>query len=371
MKKADYLSSLTSLRGIAALLVVIFHFDLIFFRLAAPNSPFFIRKGYLWVDLFFMLSGFIMMHVYGRFFSDGIKLQHLKEFFRARFARIYPLHLFSFLSVVVLYFWYRTFNEMNAMDVFTFNMKAIPTNLLLLHSMGFHSYLSWDTPSWSISTEWWVYVVFPFIIIPFKKIIAWKKRAVLLFILLGYFMVIYYLYPLSNAASPFPNVSGVYSLDVTYDYGFIRCFLGFLFGMLIYELYKIKWCYSYLSKGSSLMYATIAVKMPDFIPIILFASVVLMSAYAVGRARAFLNFKPLSFLGDISYSVYLMHMPILFFFLFLAKKYPTEASNTSIGVSWLYCLIFVGIVIATSTITYKFIEMPMRRKLNPLLQKSN
>lgn len=128
IKNGKYISSLTALRGIAALLVIIFHFDLIFFRLAASDTPFFIRNGYLWVDFFFILSGFIMMHVYGESFSGKFNIQVFKKYMRARFARIYPLHIFSFLSVVVFYFWYFSHNKLNAMDVCIFNAKAIYAN---------------------------------------------------------------------------------------------------------------------------------------------------------------------------------------------------------------------------------------------------
>jgi len=375
-QKTAYLSSLTSLRGIAALLVILFHFDVVFSRLAAPDSPFFIRKGYLWVDFFFLLSGFIIMHVYGKSFSNGLNFQNFKQFMRARFARIYPLHIFSFLSVIALFIWYRGHYELNAIDKINFDLKAIPTNLLLLQSMGFHKYLSWDTPSWSISTEWWMYVAFPFVLVPFRKVVAWKKRAVLLFIIIGYLFIIYYLYPLSKAASPFPSAEKNYLLDVTYDYGFFRCFLGFLFGMLLYEFYRIKWGYSYLKKSGALLLSTaiifvaLSLKIPDIITVMIFGSIILMSAYTEGAGKLFLNLKPLVFLGDISYSLYLMHMPLLFLMLFLAKKYPMMIS-TSLAVSWLYFLAYLASVMIISTLTYNFVEVPMRKRINPSLHQRN
>lgn len=82
----------------------------------------------------------------------------------------------------------------------------------------------------------------------------------------------------------------------------------------------IKWGYDRLSKNRSFWVASAGVfialsfKMPDFISVILFGSVLLISAYAGGNVKKILNKKPLLFLGDISYSMYLMHMPTLFFF---------------------------------------------------------
>src|ERR1700744_4959496 len=79
--------ALTGLRGVAALWVVLFHMEL--------ETPIpIIEKGYLGVDIFFILSGFILMHVY----ADRKEFNY-NEFVRARLARIYPLHM---LSLVVL-----------------------------------------------------------------------------------------------------------------------------------------------------------------------------------------------------------------------------------------------------------------------------
>src|SRR5882757_7286140 len=89
----------TALRGIAALLVVIFHYRGIAepaFNVDAITS--FFAKGYLWVDCFFMLSGFILCHRYGT--SPGETLANSTLFLKARFARIYPLHLATLLFFV-------------------------------------------------------------------------------------------------------------------------------------------------------------------------------------------------------------------------------------------------------------------------------
>ena len=373
MQKVNYLSSLTSLRGIAALLVIIFHFDAIFIHLAPYGEHPFFRKGYLWVDFFFLLSGFIMMHVYGQLFVDGFKMASFKKFIRARFARIYPLYLFSFFLVILVYLWFRANFEINFWDDLIFDIGAIPTNLLLLQSMHLTSYLTWNQPSWSVAAEWWIYLLFPFMIVPFKKIINWRKSALMLFILGGYFFIIYYLYPLSNASSPFPSIENN-SLNVTYDFGFIRCFFGFLFGMLLYELYSAKLAAKYFSRSFYFLLATIGTvfvlgqNVSDLYPVLLFAIIVLMGAYATGLSEKLLNLKPLQFLGEISYSMYLIHIPLLFFISFLAKKYyPIDMEFNPDFPAWTLCWVFVALVIIISAFTYHFIEVPARKKINPSL----
>jgi len=379
MKKKTYLSSLTSLRGIAALLVILLHVNFFCFALAPWDSPFdlFIQKGYLWVDFFFLLSGFIMMHVYSESFGESIR-KNFKQFMRSRFARIYPLHLFSFLCMVAFFFWYRAnFTLYPADYTNTFNVQTIWTNLLLLHSMGLNGNLSWNSASWSISVEWWMYVVFPFLLIPFRKLTDWKKIFIFFGVISGYFFIIYYLYPLSAAASGAPSSSIKDTLDVTYNYGFVRCFFGFLFGMLLYELYRVGWGRKYLNKNitwlltMAIVVIVMTFSMPDFIPIIAFSAIILASVYTEGIGKKLLNLKPLVYLGDISYSLYLMHLPIMFFLLnyLRVKKFPeVQLENPSWQTAWLYTLVYLAIVIFVSTLTYYFIEVPMRQKLN---QSSN
>src|ERR1017187_3429792 len=100
--KAQYLSNLTPLRGIAALLVAVFHFEMAIARFVPAQQTMFFEKCYLMVDLFFVMSGFLILHVYGDSFMLSITKANLRKFIVARFARIYPLHCFSLMLLVVL-----------------------------------------------------------------------------------------------------------------------------------------------------------------------------------------------------------------------------------------------------------------------------
>lgn len=310
-----------------------------------------------------------MIHIYGESFSKNIKFENFKQFIRARFARIYPLHIFSFLSMAIFFLLYSRTNTLSRN--YSFNLiEAIPANLSLLHSMGIQGYLNWNIPSWAISTEWWMYVLFPFVLTPFNKITGWKKIFIPIFIIAGYLIIIYYLHPLSNAISAFPKENNVNSLDVTYDFGFIRCFFGFMSGVFIYKLYQIKWMHSYFKSSFLLLFASamlivvLSFRLSDLIPVILFASIVLMGAYNNGLGKKLLNLRPLLFLGDISYSLYMMHFPIMAFFLTFIGKYTSMPSNANLASSWMYCFVYLAITIMVSTFTYGFIENPIRKKLN-------
>jgi peptidoglycan/LPS O-acetylase OafA/YrhL len=99
-----YLSNLTPLRGIAAPLPVMFHIDLVFGGLDGLS----VRQGdslvftrmYL-MDFFFVLSGFIMYHVYGQWFKGHVDKTNFKKFTIACFARVYPLHFCTLLYLIL------------------------------------------------------------------------------------------------------------------------------------------------------------------------------------------------------------------------------------------------------------------------------
>src|ERR1700748_1734095 len=75
-----YLSNLTTLRGVAAIWVIVFHFQVLICQFVLPQQSLLIEKGYLMVDLFFIMSGFIICHVYQQSFQAGITIQNFKKF---------------------------------------------------------------------------------------------------------------------------------------------------------------------------------------------------------------------------------------------------------------------------------------------------
>ncbi len=168
-----YLTTLTPLRGIAAIFVVIFHSNLMFQTFLPPGYTQFIDSGWLWVDFFFVLSGFIMCYAYRKYFSDNVSRANFKKYIGARFARIYPLHFITtiwafIVSVIIVKL---TSGPLDPFFAEVFNLKALPACLLLVQSMhvGFFT-APLNTPSWSMSTEWWAYIVFPFLLPLFIKL---------------------------------------------------------------------------------------------------------------------------------------------------------------------------------------------------------
>jgi peptidoglycan/LPS O-acetylase OafA/YrhL len=143
-----YLSNLTPLRGIAAILTIVFHIDLMVGggggMLLRFKDSLLISKFYLMVDFFFVLSGFIMCHVYRQWFRGAVEGASFKRFAIARFARVYPLHFFTLVYLIALRLWYMHSGAPdNPFSASSDTWISVPTNLLLIQSMNVHHWYSW------------------------------------------------------------------------------------------------------------------------------------------------------------------------------------------------------------------------------------
>ena len=255
-----YIHSLTPLRGIAALLVVIYHYDIFIAPLISSES-FLVRKWYIMVDFFFVLSGFIIMHVYKDYFKDGFKWSVFKKFMIARFARLYPLHIATLLMMLGIYFAMQVTGVFDNLDYafkMIFDPSAIPSNLLMVQALGMHPEPTWNAPSWSVCVEWWTYILFPFLVfflLRFKKLGSFALVAAGIG---GYFAIMYYFQPLQFEARQayLPGISEMpNTIDVMVGAGLLRCISGFLLGMVVYKAYMRNAGESILS-DSGLMFIT-------------------------------------------------------------------------------------------------------------------
>lgn len=255
---ARYLSNLTPLRGIAALLTVIFHVDIVLSmfqgKLLDQGSSHLISRMYLMVDFFFVLSGFIMCHVYAKQFTTAVTMQSFKKFTLARFARVYPLHLFSLLlTSLFLFLLYQAGMQVTPVLDTENSTYSLLTNLLLLHSMNLHQWFTFTHASWSISVEWWMYMIFPFLVAPFMRLSKPGRWLIAGLCVAGYLMIGYVLVPLVTVPDSlsFFRTAGTppFSLNVSYQFGFFRCFFGFVIGMMVYLAWKDNWAKRLFSSG--------------------------------------------------------------------------------------------------------------------------
>ncbi|HMY40724.1 MAG TPA: acyltransferase [Marinagarivorans sp.] len=169
-KDTRELTALTSLRGVAAVLVVLHHYCLVFTDDIVRWLPSRILvNAYLCVDLFFMLSGFVLAYVYYSF-SEGVTAPDYRRFLLARFARIYPLHLFTLGIVLALEFaalavWLNTPSvHSHWAPPFTAEQSLLSlfSNLVMLQTLHWGAF--WNVPAWSLSAEFITYLWLPWLI---------------------------------------------------------------------------------------------------------------------------------------------------------------------------------------------------------------
>jgi peptidoglycan/LPS O-acetylase OafA/YrhL len=308
---SDQLPSLTPLRGVAALWVVLYHY-----RGTAQFLPnlditphsYLISKGYLAVDMFFILSGFVMAHVYRRAFSEGVG-EHYRSFLVARIARLYPLHIF----ILALFVLAATASQfMTGLATGSFDSiplmgprswGAILANIFMLQGLA-AGRLSWNYPAWSISVEFVAYLAFP-VALPAIARAPNPVRlvlATLLFAVLAWLAV--------STKGDLDQWNGPITL--------VRCMPEFLLGTLLYFVFRDYGKRFWLNTDFavlSVLVATLACLhfgAPDLLIVSLFAALVLLAVSNGGAFAKLANTGPLIWLGEISYSLYLIHGLIQF-----------------------------------------------------------
>jgi peptidoglycan/LPS O-acetylase OafA/YrhL len=393
MKSVSYLSNLTPLRGIAALLTVIFHVDLMIGgggdMLLKFKDSFLINRMYLMVDFFFILSGFIMLHVYGQWFKDSITGSAFKRFTIARFARVYPLHFFTLIYCVLLklIFMAAGGDSHNPMDLISNNFWAIPSHLLLIHSMNVNEWFTWNNASWSISTEWWMYMLFPFLVKPFSKLNSVGRVGIVLACFVGYLIITFWIVPIVTipASIPFTRVKPEsMSINVAYQYGFLRCLFGFVLGMMMYQGYNEGFARKFFGNGYTIIALTFGLLLcfhfavPDVFSVSFFPVILLSAAYGSQGMNAFFNTKALQRLGDWSFSIYLVHQPLIstigtiIEMQGIGKPFvpPTgPPPKMDIMTGWIVCMAFIAFTLFVSYLTYRFVELPARNRINQWAKK--
>ncbi|WP_010544284.1 acyltransferase family protein [Sphingomonas elodea] len=338
------LRPLTAARGIAAWWVVLYHL-----RGALEDVPAVIEavlaKGYLAVDFFFLLSGFVLALRHGERLRAG-GLAAIPDFLRRRIARIWPLHAamlgFALLLVALLRTSGRTTQD--------FPLAELPAHLLLVQAWGFANPLCWNDPAWSISCELAAYLLLPF----WAMAIDWRRQrtpfllaaiALLLALLHGAFA-------LRGAAGLGQNIAQL---------GVPRCLLEFATGTLVYALWQ-RWRARALVPAlavATLLAAgwVLGLSETAMVPAML-AALLLALANAAGRARNPLEGALLHRLGTISYATYLSHF--LLWFAFKLAFVHGEA------IGWPLALIYLALVLGASEALHRVVERPAQAWINRL-----
>ncbi|MDA9543879.1 acetyltransferase [Bradyrhizobium sp. CCBAU 45321] len=367
---------LDSIRGIAATSVVIHHLLLMPTFLAAfPHNAWincsFFRSAWLLVDLFFVLSGMVMALSYVE--NDFTRFS-LREFMVRRLARVYPLHIVMLLANLV-------FRLLRIGLVMAGVVVAAPAafevnnaysfglNVLLLHSMGFIDYLSWNAPSWSISVEFYTYLVFGLLVL-----IALRMRSLAWFYVLSGLLavgsLVFIIFVLEKK-----------SIELQTDFGLLRCFVGFFLGVLMVRIVdRLPAKPGPAAQGALQFVAMIAsivlVSLAEANPAATFLAPVMFAIF-LGSLLAFpdallvpriLVAKPLIWLGRRSYSIYMVHALVVLLAEYFVRGVGAGriAALDSIWAglpATLNLVVSLAAVLAVSHLTYLYVEIPGGRLL--------
>lgn len=349
------LRPLTALRFAAALWVAVYTF---WPNLAGAPQTAVVAKGYLGVELFFVLSGFILSHVYLQ--AAGEKRFSYRGFLWARIARVYPLHLATLIGVGGLAA--AALIAGMSVDANVLSWSSLPANLLMLHAWGLAPVAGWNHPSWSISAEWFAYLCFPLFAFVF-----WRLRDKPVAAVVGTAAFLTVLYFVFEQTAGFPLT------EATIRWGALRIVPCFALGCALYLVYRKAGAQlSAPAAGAGaaiafvLMMGSAALGLWDGITV-LCAGVLILALAALPNARAgWLASRPAVYLGEISYSVYMVCVPWNLLAVGLAAKL-TEAPDKQLQIFvWLAILALLPVVAAVS---YHLVERPARQALRGLTKR--
>jgi peptidoglycan/LPS O-acetylase OafA/YrhL len=356
---------LDSWRGVAACFVVLFHFHAYSHIYDVPL----IRNSFLFVDFFFVLSGFVIAANYQDKLLQGFGIV---RFMALRFGRLYPLHIFVLLVYIAARSIQSYFPELASLaqqPAFTTPKESLDTiiaNVLLLHSFHLYDFLTWNGPSWSIATEFYTYLLFALTLIALRHRTTFACALLLVAL------------PIVLALISPKNI------DTTYDFGLIRCIYGFVAGVVCFQIFRRlkNWRPSSTTEFAAVLLMGLFVSVAGTTVLSLaapyvFGVAVLIFAYESGAISRILLVRPFLFIGALSYSIYMTHNFLMGRLYDLGKIVRKVTGNETftrlvadgnerafLGTErWhgdLYYVVLLVVVVLASYLTFRYIESPAR-----------
>lgn len=339
------IKSLTGIRGLAAIYVIVFHwYKEISIQTVGVNGfgnliLNFLNHGYLSVDLFFALSSFVLCLSSHKLFSKGVSMADYKSFMYKRFSRIFPLYLI----ITLLYY-------------FVFHLggiKNLIVNLLLLQGINPFFNDSIIPPGWSLTNEWVIYFIFPFLLYGVFKLNkkTWVLPLLSLFILLfvstfrSHFLNWINYQELKNVNGFNPIIAFTRGPS-----GFLRTIASYFLGCYAYTLYLHDNKIRFVRYLPYILFILLFYHNSDVLIIILLPFFILFLTQG-NLLSKFLSSKFVYFLGLISYSLYVNH----YLFIKTYKQLSAFVGVNNNALSFFYVLTGTFVF---SIITYYMVEKP-------------
>jgi peptidoglycan/LPS O-acetylase OafA/YrhL len=341
--EAGYLSGINVLRGLLSLSVLLWHYQHFWIGpgdFDYTNQPWFAilgmpyTRGYDAVPIFWMVSGVVLANAYFTSLRHG----RLRAYAWARVARLYPLHIITLIVVAIL-----QLLGQQAQIYGNNNLKHFALNALFIPWWGFEDGYSFNAPIWSVSVEIPVYLAFALLIFKLRTTLRiWTAICALIAISI-----------LEIFGSELLGRIGIKTV-------FAECAMYFFAGVVISRLVRI----------NSRLHATVWTSVSLFLLVILGANsgnwlfgtslVLSVLAIAVGPVLPPLNSRPLRMFGELTYSVFLWHIPIQIGMRWILIE--TGLENEFFG-SPLLLVAYVCVTYSIGYLSFNYVEEPLRRKI--------
>ncbi len=316
-----------------------------------------LAHGYLAVDLFFLLSGFVIYLSYHAALAQQ-SAGRIGKFYWHRLARIYPVHFVMLIGYLGLYVAFQLLSSSGSAPE-SYTWTAFFQSMFLVH-MWVGSELTWNVPSWSISSEWFVYLFFPLMAACLRKLRAGAAIHMLMIVAIASGLGLVY------------TLQGVISLGADVPrMALVRTMFEFLMGVFVGSLFVNH--RAVLEKhgnaallgfvGLVTLYAVF--DLPDYAVIPMsFALFIAYLAVATSWIAAFLSRPSLVYLGEISYSTYMVH------YLVYDVLKAAFMSNTN-DINPLYVWLSFVVVFVLSMVLHHGIDAPAQRHIRRLTARKS
>ena len=339
-------SALDSFRGLAAIMIVFYHLKN--YNCITDNA--FVNNSHLFVNFFFVLSGFVIAYIY----LDKLKTgKSVLAFLKNRIKRIYPLHVYTLL-VFALFELSKSFlfklGYFTTQEPSNNNLGSFLSSLFLMNAtpVGTNNALSWNYPSWSISAEMIAYILFAMVLYCFRKYrsLTYIATAVIPFLILFIPHNNYYLL----FEGPLGFFSGVFVFQIFHAFKIpfranVRVATVLEFFLALLTIVMI--CFNN-SIQSGYLYT------------FMFSCVIYVYAWGNGWISEQLKRSLFQKVGKYSFSIYLNHAIVIEIVNFSVIRF------LKINGVFLYAVPFVTVLLTYlySSFTYKYIECRFYKKLN-------
>jgi peptidoglycan/LPS O-acetylase OafA/YrhL len=343
---------LTGFRGIAALLVAVYHFT----KAHGPDGAIYLHGGYLAVDAFFVLSGYVLAYNYASTFLNGFEWSGYREFLIKRICRVYP----AYIVILVLAFAKLAFDFSGSGGLVDFGMWDAFCNVFMLTGWGLHAHSIMGV-SWSVSAELFCYIFFPvFVMFNKLRIVPLVASSVAIFILIAV---------ISRVGGGVVGPLDIVAEDTFFP--LLRAACGFAIGVILFAVanripaFESRVIDSALAVSVILLIAVWAYDESDLIKYVVIACMVLLIAQDTWLSKALFGNAIVYFVGEVSYSLYLIH-PLLVSGTVKITRTLAPVLGQQVAFAGGIAL-YLSVALAASAVSYMLLELRGKKLMLGLL----